>query len=166
MGWVPGLFWGFCGIVACVLHYPFCPQPPTTHWPTPFGTKWRMNRYMFCCPFCSVCHPISPFSACLWTGCRNPTSRQVKYTARTDSHTHAHTHTHTVRLLEKSVTKMVGKTGGKWADIRGGDSSRAIRLGNRRIQTNNNHATIVRAANKLLFYVYTGVQGAQCTGEK
>lgn len=164
MGWVPGLFWGFCGIVACVLHYPSCPQPPTTHWPTPFGTKWRMNRYMFCCPFCSVCRPISPFSACLWTGCRNPTSRQVKYTARTDSHTHAHTH------IQCGCWKKCDKDGGEnWREMggySGGDSSRAIRLGNRRIQTNNNHATIVRAANKLLFYVYTGVQGAQYTGEK
>jgi len=65
-----------------------------------------------------------------------------------------------VGLLEKSVTKMVGK-GGKAAGNGGkfGEATRAaIRLGSRRrIQTNNNHATIVRAANKLLFYVYAGV---------
>jgi len=49
------------------------------------------------------------------------------------------------------------KSGGKWGKF--GEATRAaIRLGSRRrIQTNNNHATIVRAANKLLFYVYAGV---------
>lgn len=143
------------------------------------AAKWHMNRYMLCCLF--DCLPV-PLSACLWAGCRNPTSRQVKYTART-GRTQSHTHTHTQREVElgKKREKRVSL---KWQ--RGPTKAKAnmccslslpppslipltsspsislppsrclsvlSRIHSQTLPTNNNNATIVCATNKLLLYV-------------
>lgn len=159
---VASLDLGLCGLDACVLHYPTCPlpqTPPLTPLPIPVSVPPPVAQSGIWIDTCFVACFVSPFPLCthsLPDVCGLVVVIQQADRLNTPQG-QAHTQTQPFKgCWKKSVTKIWRKHRGNWGNWGqpATETRSATLLGTRRIQTNNNHATIVRAANKLLSYVY------------